>query len=107
MPKPKYHVFICQNERPPAAPKPSCGSRGGREIAQAFAEILGRNEDLWGKVAVTGCGCLGPCFEGPSIVVYPEGTWYAGVRPEDVEEIVNSHLREGTPVKRLVYNFPD
>jgi len=68
---------------------------------------MGRSEELWGKVAVTACGCLGPCFEGPAIVVYPEGTWYAGVKPEDVEEIVNSHLRGGTPVKRLVYNFPD
>ncbi len=107
MPKPQYHLFICQNERPPSAPKPSCGGRGGREIAQAFAEIMSQNEDLWGKVSVTGCTCLGPCFDGPAIVVYPEGTWYAGVKPDDVAEIVEKHLRGGRPVERLLYSFPE
>jgi (2Fe-2S) ferredoxin len=37
------------------------------------------------------------------IVVYPEDVWYAGVREEDLPEIVRSHLLEGKPVKRLIY----
>ncbi|MBI2178846.1 MAG: (2Fe-2S) ferredoxin domain-containing protein, partial [Candidatus Tectomicrobia bacterium] len=28
--------------------------------------------------------------------------WYGGVRAEDAEEIVESHLRPGEPVKRLL-----
>jgi len=40
---------------------------------------------------------------GPLLVVYPETVWYAGVRPEDVEEIVREHLVGGRPVERLRY----
>ncbi len=46
-------------------------------------------------------GCLDACAYGPSIVVYPEGVWYGHVRPEDVPEIVESHLVNGIPVERL------
>jgi (2Fe-2S) ferredoxin len=35
------------------------------------------------------------------IVVYPEGVWYAKVKPGDVSEIVEEHLVAGRPVERL------
>jgi (2Fe-2S) ferredoxin len=65
------------------------------------------HSDLCGSVAVTACGCLGPCFDGPNIVVYPEGIWYAGVTLADVPELVASHMLAGRPVSRLVYEWPD
>jgi (2Fe-2S) ferredoxin len=37
------------------------------------------------------------------IVVYPENVWYAGVKQEDLSEIVQSHILGGKPVERLVY----
>lgn len=61
---------------------------------------------MWGRVGVTGCECLGPCFDGPNMVVYPEGIWYAGVAVEDVPEIVD-HLAGGPVVERLVYDWSD
>ena len=51
---------------------------------------------------MTACGSLGLCEHGPNLVVYPEGTWYSGVTPADVPEIVRSHFGEDTPVERLV-----
>ncbi len=48
-------------------------------------------------VLVTPCGCLGPCFDGPNAVVYPEGVWYAGLAAEDAPDLVR-HLIEGTPL---------
>jgi (2Fe-2S) ferredoxin len=65
------------------------------------------NAELWGKVAVTPSGCLGPCFDGPTIVVYPEAVWYVGVTPADVPEIVESHMRRGVPVARLVHTWQE
>jgi (2Fe-2S) ferredoxin len=62
--------------------------------------VAGR-PDLW-DVAVTGCECLGPCFEGPNAVVYPEGVWYAGAAPDDAAAIADQHLADGRPVTRLV-----
>jgi (2Fe-2S) ferredoxin len=35
--------------------------------------------------------------------VFPEDVWYAGVRAEDLQDIVQSHLMGGKPVERLLY----
>ena len=35
------------------------------------------------------------------MVVYPEGVWYGGVQPEDVEALLQEHLRDGQPIERL------
>ena len=102
MPKVQRHFFVCANERP-ALGKPSCKPRGAGEILTALQEGMGAHPELWGKVAVTPSGCLGPCFEGPTIVVYPEAVWYVGVQASDVPEIVESHMCRGVPVARLLY----
>src|SRR6516225_6677456 len=96
------HFFVCSNQRPEGG-KPSCGARGAGAILTALQEGLGRHPDLWGRVAVTPTGCLGPCFEGPTVVVYPEAVWYVGVKPEDVAEIIEQHMLAGRPVERLLY----
>jgi (2Fe-2S) ferredoxin len=100
------HFFVCQMTRPPAA-KPSCGARGSVEVYNGLMEGLGAHPDLWDSVCVTAASCLGPCFDGPMVVCYPEGVWYAGVAGADVPEIVEKHLVGGEPVERLVYRFPD
>jgi (2Fe-2S) ferredoxin len=56
---------------------------------------------LKGKVRINASGCLDQCEHGISVVVYPEQTWYGFVKPEDLEEIVESHLVAGKPVERL------
>ncbi len=58
-------------------------------------------EGLSEDVQVSTSGCLGLCDGGPMVVAYPDGTWYAGVTPEHVREIVAGHLRDGAPVSRL------
>jgi len=39
------------------------------------------------------------------VVVYPEGVWYGRVKPEDVDEIIESHILGDKPVERL--RIPD
>ncbi len=104
MPPPTRHVFVCLNERTSGG-RPACGDRGGPAIFAALQRAIGSRPDLWGQVAVTGCRCLGPCFEGPNVVVYPEAVWYAGVTPDDAPEIVGQHLAGGQPVERLRYDW--
>ena len=100
MTQPRLHLFVCQNDRPEGG-RPSCAARGSASVLAALQRAIGGDEELWGKVAVTPCGCLGPCFEGPALVVYPEGVWYGGVSESDVAEIVESHVKRGVPVQRL------
>lgn len=100
MSAPDRHLFVCVNRRPPGG-KPSCGARGGEQVFTALQEAVGRRPELWGRIAVTSTGCLGPCFEGPVVVVYPDGTWYAPVSPADADELVAQHVVLGVPVTRL------
>jgi (2Fe-2S) ferredoxin len=57
---------------------------------------------IGGDVFLTNTGCFGICEKGPVVVVYPENTWYGSVTPDDVGEILDSHIEGGTVVDRLV-----
>jgi (2Fe-2S) ferredoxin len=96
----RRHFFVCTTERPPFG-KPSCGQQGSAAIVAALLGELDKRPELAGTVEVSTSSCLGPCFEGPTVVVYPEGTWYTGVRPEDAREIGERHMAGGEPVERL------
>lgn len=96
----RYHVFVCENRRPEGDPRGSCGAKGSEAIRDAFKEEIVRR-GLKGQVRANAAGCLDACAFGPTVVVYPEGVWYVGVRREDVPEIVESHLVRGVPVERL------
>jgi len=98
--KPKHHVFICMNRRPEGHPRGSCQDSGSVPVFETFADAV-EKKGLFGEVMVTGTFCMGPCDQGPTIVVYPEGVWYGRVTPQDVPEIIEQHLENGQPVKRL------
>lgn len=97
----RHHVFICENRRPEGSSRGSCAAGGGEAVKQAFKSELTRR-GLQGEIRANGAGCLDLCEQGPVVVVYPEGTWYAGVQPGDVAEIVREHLQGGRPVERLL-----
>ena len=101
MPPPyERHVFVCTNRRPDGHPKGCCALKGSEEIHVLFKAELARR-GLKGQVRANSAGCLDACEYGVSVVVYPEGVWYGGVRPEDVQEIIEQHLVGGRPVERL------
>ncbi len=54
-----------------------------------------------GGVRIDTVDCLDLCEHGPNVVVYPEGTWYLGLEEADIPEVVEQHLKGGTPVERL------
>lgn len=97
----KRHVFICINVRPPGHAKGCCSEKGSEKIAELFKEELYRR-GFKGVIRANKAGCLDACEFGPSVVVYPEGVWYGGVRtPEDVIEIIERHIIGGEVVERL------
>ena len=95
------HIFFCLNQR--ANGEACCADHGAQ---QAFdrCKALVKEKGLSGpgQVRVNKAGCLDRCSAGPVAVVYPEGTWYTYVDQADIDEIVDSHLRNGQVVERLL-----
>jgi len=84
------HLFVCCNGR--SAGKPACGPRGGDALVAAVQrELLVRGAT---DALVTPCSCLGPCFDGPNAVIYPDGVWYGGLEVTDAAGLVD-HLIGG------------
>jgi (2Fe-2S) ferredoxin len=100
MPPYLRHVFVCTNRRPEDNPKGSCAAKGSEAVLDRFKEEL-HKRGLKGRMRANAAGCLDACAFGTAVVVYPEGVWYAGVKVEDVVEIIESHLVAGAPVERL------
>ncbi|KMW25053.1 hypothetical protein HMPREF0977_00916 [Clostridium sp. 1_1_41A1FAA] len=51
-------------------------------------------------------GCFGFCAMGPIVKVYPDNVFYVHVKPDDAEEIVNSHIARNEVVERLLFEEP-
>ncbi|WP_291590924.1 (2Fe-2S) ferredoxin domain-containing protein [Comamonas sp. UBA7528] len=95
------HIFFCLNERPNG--EDCCALHGAKEGFDHCKKRV-KEEGLAGKgqVRVNKAGCLDRCAAGPVAVVYPEGTWYTFVDEADIDEIVDSHLKHGQVVERLL-----
>jgi (2Fe-2S) ferredoxin len=99
----KRQVFVCTGK--------SCSQVGGEQVMAEFARILtekglrqgkkskGRNP--MGECVLTECGSIGFCSIGTAVMVYPDGTMYGQVQPEDVAEIVEEHIENSKVVERL------
>ncbi len=107
----RFHLFVCTQQKPEGVP--SCAASGSFAVLGALdREIQARSlnhrslndRSLNNDVQLTTCGCMGLCDEGPVMVVHPAGVWYRRVQPSDVSEIVDTHLRDGKPVDRLIWN---
>ena len=90
----RSHVLVCGGT--------GCTSSGSEQIVATLEKEIERN-GLKDEVKVIKTGCFGLCALGPIMIVYPEGSFYSMVKPEDIPEIVTEHLLKGRIVKRLLY----
>lgn len=94
------HIFVCTNQRS-GSERLSCGENHGMELVTEFKKQTKElKTDM--KIRAQRAGCLGICDFGPTVAIYPEGTFYVGVKKEDVTEIIQSHILNRKPVERLL-----
>ncbi|MBP0979412.1 MAG: NADH-quinone oxidoreductase subunit NuoF [Oscillospiraceae bacterium] len=91
----KKHILVCGGT--------GCTSSNSELILERLNQELQRHS-LDDKIKTVKTGCFGLCALGPIMIVYPEGTFYSMVKPDDIPEIVESHLLNNQIVKRLVYS---
>ena len=88
------HVLICGG--------PGCHSSNAEGIKKAFKEKI-KEKGLDKEIKVSLAGCFGLCETGPNVEIYPDGIFYAHIKIEDIDEIVENHLCKGKIVERLLY----
>ena len=86
------HVLVCTDD--------DCG---GAATAKALRKAIDAH-GLRSTVSVAKVDCLRICTKGAIVVVYPEGVWYAGVKPGRAERLVTEHLRDGNVVSQWVFH---
>ncbi|MDX8383641.1 MAG: ferredoxin [Ghiorsea sp.] len=91
-----YHAMMCTGK--------SCGENIPL-LKYVKQRIIAEGLDQGNKaVRVNRAGCLGVCKQGPIMVVYPEGVWYADLDEANIERIISSHFKQHTPVKELAFH---
>ena len=96
----RLHFYICTQKKEGDAP--SCSRNGSEAVLQKLRDEVATRQ-LQNDVQVTQCGSLGLCEIGPNLIVYPEGTWYSRLTPDDVPEILAHHVEGRGPVGRLAW----
>ena len=86
------HILVCNGT--------GCTSSKSPQILDNFRKII--EEKGIKNVKVIKTGCFGLCAKGPIVIIRPEDTFYAMVKPEDCEEIIQSHIIDGKIVERLL-----
>lgn len=97
----QHHVFVCLNQRDNG--QDCCMPKGAQTTFDYMkAKVKSLKLNGKGNVRINRAGCLDRCGKGPVMVIYPEAVWYTFVDESDIDEIIESHLVNGVPVKRLL-----
>ena len=86
------HILVCGGT--------GCTSSKSHIIVKKLKEIIAQ-ENLT-NVKVIQTGCFGLCAKGPIVIIRPEDTFYALVKIEDVQDIIDIHIKQGKIVERLL-----
>jgi len=92
------HVFLCTG---PSCCTPEQGQAAWEALKQTLKDAgltAGPNSCYRTKV-----GCLRICCHGPTMVVYPEGTWYHGMTAERMPRFVQEHLQQDKPIEDWIF----
>lgn len=91
----RAHVLICSGS--------NCVSRGANSLRDEFETHLTKL-GIREEIKLVNTGCVGLCEQGPFVIVYPEGVFYAQIKNKDIETICNEHLYKGRIVEKLVFD---
>jgi len=94
------HVFLCTGTA-------CCSGDDGEDAWKVLKDLL-KERKLSLSSDPNACyrtkvGCLRVCKNGPILLVYPEGTWYARMTGDKIPRFVEEHLVGGKPIEEWIF----
>lgn len=85
-----------------------CVANGSLKVIEKFRELGANVSTLtdYDKMTIVPTGCHGFCEQGVLVIIPDKHVTYVKVKELDVEEIFESHVKNDTPVERLLYTDP-
>jgi len=80
----KLHVIVCDDS--------DCSAKGSQQLYDDLKQFV-KDRDLKKVVKVSKSTCLDDCKMGPNVLFYPKGIIYNSVKAENLETIIEAHLR--------------
>ena len=106
IPKPSVEetrrILICNSHRSKIHGGGCCSDKGSNDLLKAFQQKLQSFPDLSEKTVLQASPCMSHCRTGITVKVLPDSIHYGKVKEADIDEIIETHLIGGKPVKRLV-----
>ncbi len=89
-----YEIVLCTGG--------NCGTPNEGKASWTYLQKRVKELNLT-NVQLRKSSCLGICALGPTILIYPEETWYNFGRPEVIERILQEHIINGKPVEEFAF----
>jgi NADH:ubiquinone oxidoreductase subunit E len=86
------HILVCNGE--------SCGPQGGEAVRDALKKEL-RARDVRKLYRDGQCSCMGLCRDGVNAVIWPEGTYLAGLQVGDIPRLIDYLQGKGAALNDL------
>lgn len=123
IPRAQRHIFLCADQSNPRCASVEYTNELWRHLKGRLKESnLASAPPKWqgdmdhdpdpetpgaGTVLRSKVDCLRICEQGAIAVVYPDGTWYAGLDKDKLDRIIEEHLIDGNPVDELSFTTGD
>lgn len=89
----RSHILVCKD--------PDCIHKGAHEVMDALQDELVA-EGLINEIQVLETSRIGNCWNGPEMMVYPEGIHYTNLTVDDIPYLVEEHFLKGRIATRFV-----
>ena len=93
----EIHILVCHGT--------GCTSSKSPQIIENLRNLI--KEQNIQNVRVIQTGCFGLCAKGPIVVIRPQDIFYSNVTPDDCKEIIETHIKGGKIVERLLCKDSD